>query len=76
MLVLGQAVAQDLGYYQTPALGPGSLVFASEGDLWCAAPKAKMTGGRGDIHAGKSIKSASRRLGRARVRSSLDLSCL
>jgi tricorn protease len=38
MLTAGQAVAQGLGYYQTPALGPGSLVFASEGDLWRAAP--------------------------------------
>jgi tricorn protease len=39
MLAAGQAVAQGLGYYQTPALGPGSLVFASEGDLWRAAPE-------------------------------------
>lgn len=35
----GQAAAQGAGYYQTPALGPGSLVFASEGDLWRAAPE-------------------------------------
>ncbi|MEQ1780466.1 MAG: S41 family peptidase [Hyphomonadaceae bacterium] len=39
MLTAGQAVAQSPGYYQTPALGPGSLVFASEGDLWRAAPE-------------------------------------
>jgi len=38
MLAMGQAIAQGTGYYQTPALGPGSLVFASEGDLWRAAP--------------------------------------
>ena len=39
LLGAGHAVAQGLGYYQTPALGPGSLVFASEGDLWRAAPE-------------------------------------
>jgi tricorn protease len=39
MLAAGQAVAQGVGYYQTPAIGPGSLVFASEGDLWRAAPQ-------------------------------------
>jgi tricorn protease len=39
MLAAGQAMAQGPGYYQTPALGPGSLVFASEGDLWRAAPE-------------------------------------
>ena len=39
LLGAGQAVAQGLGYYQTPALGPGSLVFASEGDLWRSAPE-------------------------------------
>jgi tricorn protease len=38
MLTAAQATAQGLGYYQTPALGQGSLVFASEGDLWRAAP--------------------------------------
>ncbi len=38
LLAAGHAVAQGVGYYQTPALGPGSLVFASEGDLWRAAP--------------------------------------
>ena len=32
-------MAQGVGYYQTPAIGPGSLVFASEGDLWRAAPQ-------------------------------------
>ena len=36
LLAAGQASAQ--GYYQTPALGPDALVFASEGDLWRAAP--------------------------------------
>lgn len=39
LLAAGQAVAQGVGYYQTPAIGPGSLVFASEGDLWRAAPQ-------------------------------------
>jgi len=32
------AAAQSAGYYQTPALGPDALVFASEGDLWRAPP--------------------------------------
>lgn len=32
------AAAQGAGYYQTPALGPDSLIFSSEGDLWRAAP--------------------------------------
>ena len=36
LLAAGQAAAQ--GYYQTPALGPDALVFASEGDLWRSAP--------------------------------------
>lgn len=39
LLPAGEAVAQSAGYYQTPALGPASLVFASEGDLWRAAPE-------------------------------------
>ena len=39
VLGAGHAAAQGQGYYQTPALGPGSLVFASEGDLWRAAPE-------------------------------------
>ncbi len=39
IVAAGQAAAQGVGYYQTPALGPGSLVFASEGDLWRAAPE-------------------------------------
>ncbi len=34
----GAAAAQSTGYYQTPALGPDALVFASEGDLWRAPP--------------------------------------
>jgi tricorn protease len=38
MLAGGHAVAQSLNYYQTPALAADSLVFASEGDLWRAAP--------------------------------------
>ncbi len=39
LLCANHAMAQSTGYYQTPALGAASLVFASEGDLWRAAPE-------------------------------------
>ncbi|MEC7290171.1 MAG: peptidase S41, partial [Pseudomonadota bacterium] len=42
ILSLGDsALAQDRGYYQTPALNGDTLVFSSEGDLW----RAQVDGG-------------------------------